>query len=287
MMDLKFPETRWTIVRNAGDGRNVEAARKAFQKLCKDYWPPLYAYARAIGLCQAEATDLVNELFYRITWELFPVHHPEEPMPEIPAGQRPVGKRKGTGNDKPLLERAQDYSEQNREEYGEEAGRLRDFLMLQLKAIARTNWRTKKRQSKDGDVFLVEDAGLFEHEMRDDLKSMQTLYSPDEVSRRVWRIQLVGKSRRSLRASMHAGGQVERFEILWPLIDRTEVDGTLKEAAAKISEAEGKVLTLDGAKSALSRMKSAFRREILTEIARTLPNATEAGIDEEYRALFA
>jgi len=59
---LRFPTTHWSRVIAAGD-RNATGAREALEELCRDYWFPLYAFARRKGDPPAEAEDLVQGLF--------------------------------------------------------------------------------------------------------------------------------------------------------------------------------------------------------------------------------
>ena len=161
MNESNFTETRWTRIRRAQDGADPAAAKKAFEGICRDYAPPLYAYARATGLAPEEATRLVNELFYRMTLELFPIHNPDDQLPEIPRDQLPIGMRGATTDATPLLERAEDYRDDNRAKHGPDAGRLRDFFMLQIKTILRTDWRSQLRASQQGAIFSVAAFGLF------------------------------------------------------------------------------------------------------------------------------
>jgi hypothetical protein len=45
--ESSFPDTRWTCVRKSQNAQDPEEARQAFERLCDDYWNPVYAYARA------------------------------------------------------------------------------------------------------------------------------------------------------------------------------------------------------------------------------------------------
>ncbi len=280
--ESRFPETRWTRVRKAQNARNPGEARKAFERLCRDYWSPLYAYARAIGLVPEDAQRLVNELFYRMTYELFAIHHPEEATPDIPRDQLPIGKQRDSGDDTPLLERAEDFSERNRERYGAKAGRLRDFFMLQLKTVMHTDWRSSKRQSQAGCVFSVEDATRVEHELRDDLKETQNANSPDEVFRRRWRRTLLQRARQVLKQEMERKGELQRFQVLWPLVDRDDADPlTSQQAAEKLNMTDG------GVRAAVSRIRDNLRDHILRQIADTVDSEDPAVLEEEVRALFS
>ena len=276
MSQSNFPDTRWTRVRKAQHAETPDAARKAFASLCGDYWKPLYAFARASRLSEDEAQRLVNELFYRMTWELYPAHNePGAQRPDIPAEQRPIGVQKQSQDQRPLLVRAE-----------ESGGRLRDFFMNALKDIIRTDWKTSQRKSLGGDSFTVEDVSSMEHELRDDFKSLQTQDSPEEAYRRAWRHQVLEKARLSLRKQMAEQGQGARCDILYPLLDRCEADGTAADAAEKIAAAEAKPFTPEGVRTALMRMRTALRFLIRHEIAETLTNGSDADVDDEYRALY-
>jgi DNA-directed RNA polymerase specialized sigma24 family protein len=54
-----FPTTHWSRVLRAGDPTDREG-RDALERLCRDYWYPLYAFARRQGLDREEAGDLVQ-----------------------------------------------------------------------------------------------------------------------------------------------------------------------------------------------------------------------------------
>ncbi|GHC64892.1 hypothetical protein GCM10007100_35780 [Roseibacillus persicicus] len=53
-----FPATRWTLVREAATSDPA-----ALTELCKDYWFPLYCYARRLRDNQADAEDLTQSFF--------------------------------------------------------------------------------------------------------------------------------------------------------------------------------------------------------------------------------
>ena len=55
----RFPTTQWSRVLSAGDPTD-RAGRDALERLCRDYWYPLYAFARKKGLDREEAGDLVQ-----------------------------------------------------------------------------------------------------------------------------------------------------------------------------------------------------------------------------------
>ena len=57
-----FPTTHWSMVLMAGD-RTAPEARVALEKLCAEYWFPLYAYVRRWGRTHHEAEDLTQGFF--------------------------------------------------------------------------------------------------------------------------------------------------------------------------------------------------------------------------------
>jgi len=60
-----FRTTHWSVVLRAGQGNSPQSA-EALEKLCRAYWPPLYAYVRRQGHAPAEAQDLTQEFFSRL-----------------------------------------------------------------------------------------------------------------------------------------------------------------------------------------------------------------------------
>lgn len=56
-----FPKTRWSVVAAAGTDRT--ARQRALEQLCRDYWPPVYAYIRSRGRRVEDAKDLTQSFF--------------------------------------------------------------------------------------------------------------------------------------------------------------------------------------------------------------------------------
>ena len=57
-----FVTTHWSVVMAAGRGDSTRA-RAALEKLCKNYWYPLYAFVRRLGHSAHDAEDLVQSFF--------------------------------------------------------------------------------------------------------------------------------------------------------------------------------------------------------------------------------
>src|SRR5438477_5828839 len=60
-----FALTRWSVVLAAGRSDSVHA-KDALENLCRNYWPPLYAFVRRQGHSPADAQDLTQEFFARL-----------------------------------------------------------------------------------------------------------------------------------------------------------------------------------------------------------------------------
>src|SRR6185436_1613027 len=57
-----FVTTHWSVVLAAGRSDSTRA-RAALEKLCKNYWYPLYAFVRRLGHGAHDAEDLVQSFF--------------------------------------------------------------------------------------------------------------------------------------------------------------------------------------------------------------------------------
>jgi len=60
-----FATTHWSVVLCAG-GTGTPEAEAALEKLCRAYWPPLYAYVRRAGHQPFDAQDLTQAFFERL-----------------------------------------------------------------------------------------------------------------------------------------------------------------------------------------------------------------------------
>ncbi len=58
-MAARFPTTHWSRLGRVGDRSGPEALA-ALERLCRDYWFPLYAFIRARGHTAHESEDLVQ-----------------------------------------------------------------------------------------------------------------------------------------------------------------------------------------------------------------------------------
>jgi RNA polymerase sigma factor (sigma-70 family) len=60
-----FATTCWSVVLSARAGGSPEA-HAAMEKLCRVYWPPVFAFVRRQGHDHAEAQDITQEFFARL-----------------------------------------------------------------------------------------------------------------------------------------------------------------------------------------------------------------------------
>jgi len=58
----RFPDTRWTWIRQAGDGEG----REAFELLCRAYWYPIYCFLRRHGAGPTDAGDVTQDFFLHL-----------------------------------------------------------------------------------------------------------------------------------------------------------------------------------------------------------------------------
>lgn len=71
--------TRWSVVLQARQEGSPEHSRAALEELCRQYWFPLYAFARRRGLPPADAEDLTQSFFAElISARLFEVADPAQ-----------------------------------------------------------------------------------------------------------------------------------------------------------------------------------------------------------------
>lgn len=60
-----FATTHWSVVLQAGDPASAQSSA-ALEKLCRIYWPPIYAFLRRKGHKEAEAKDLTQGFFRQL-----------------------------------------------------------------------------------------------------------------------------------------------------------------------------------------------------------------------------
>jgi len=62
---MDFQTTQWTRIIHSANSSTPEGAA-ALEKLCRDYWPPLFEYVRSFGVPHADAEDLTQSFFSKL-----------------------------------------------------------------------------------------------------------------------------------------------------------------------------------------------------------------------------
>jgi len=74
-----FPMTRWSVVLEARQNGSPDRSRAALEELCRQYWFPLYAFARRRGHAPPDAEDLTQTFFAELlAHRLFDVADPAQ-----------------------------------------------------------------------------------------------------------------------------------------------------------------------------------------------------------------
>jgi RNA polymerase sigma factor (sigma-70 family) len=60
-----FPDTRWSLIL-ASRGKDT-VAREAMEEICRAYWYPVYGFVRGMGQSSADAEDLTQGFFEKMT----------------------------------------------------------------------------------------------------------------------------------------------------------------------------------------------------------------------------
>jgi RNA polymerase sigma factor (sigma-70 family) len=61
-----FEATHWSLVLAAARSSSTPQSREALEKLCRTYWPPLYAFVRKVGHEVHDSQDLTQAFFARL-----------------------------------------------------------------------------------------------------------------------------------------------------------------------------------------------------------------------------
>src|SRR5690242_5267696 len=68
-----FTTTHWSVVLTAKAGDSPQSS-EALEKLCRAYWPPLYAFILRDGYSRADAQDLTQKFFEHLFAHGFLAH---------------------------------------------------------------------------------------------------------------------------------------------------------------------------------------------------------------------
>lgn len=73
-----FTPTHWTVVLAAAGQADSTRARDALERLCRNYWLPIYAFVRRQGNNPHDAQDLTQEFFARLLEKNYLAHADRE-----------------------------------------------------------------------------------------------------------------------------------------------------------------------------------------------------------------
>ena len=63
--NASFPNTRWSLIQRVQKG-SAEDAAKALEEICRQYWYPIYAFARRSSFAPADAEDMAQTFFQNL-----------------------------------------------------------------------------------------------------------------------------------------------------------------------------------------------------------------------------
>jgi RNA polymerase sigma-70 factor (ECF subfamily) len=105
--------------------------------------------------------------------------------------------------------------------------------------------------------------------------------TPERLFERDWALSLIDRAMERLERHYQAGGRVEIFRRLKPIL-------TSEPEAARLTQLSTELKTTEGAlRTAVHRLRARFADELRAEIAETLDDPTPEAIADELRDLFA
>jgi DNA-directed RNA polymerase specialized sigma24 family protein len=154
-------------------------------------------------------------------------------------------------------------------------GRFRTFLLCSLNHFLANEWDKSQRLKRGaGATHIPLDTVEAEERYRLEPAGFAT---PEESFDRSWAETLLGLALTRLHCDFESAGKQERFDELKPFLLGEPEAGAYAQVARRLG------LSDQGVKSAVHRMRAAFRELIRAEIGHTV--ATRAEIDEELRYL--
>ncbi|MEZ5303557.1 MAG: sigma-70 family RNA polymerase sigma factor [Verrucomicrobiales bacterium] len=163
---------------------------------------------------------------------------------------------------------------------GPERGKLRSFLLRGLQNWAINARRSASAQKRGGGAVPVSIEAMAEDERRSGEPS--TRESPEVLFDRHWVQSLIDAAHARLGADCERAGKALVFEVLSPMLDRTDRSVPMREAAEQLGVTEGNARVL------LYRLRAQFRKAIEAEVARTVGSDGEVAEELAYlRAILA
>jgi len=156
-----------------------------------------------------------------------------------------------------------------------ERGRFRTFLLTAFKNHASKEREKQNAQKRGGlrthlTLDFRDGEKRYQREPADDL-------TPDRVYERRWALTLLDHALERLEETMRKDGKERVFSALSPFIAAGSLRPSYEDAAAEAG------LSVSAVKSAIRRLRAAYRDALHEEIARTIPDGD--AIDDEIRHL--
>lgn len=232
----QFPTTRWTGVLHVLGTGDQQAREEVLASLCRDYWFPLYAFARRMGQSPEDAEDLTQGFFaYAVEHDVFRL------------ADRKLGK-------------------------------LRTFLLKVFQRyIGDVRDRDRAQKRGGGQEMFSLNLENGEELYSRDLAGTET---PELLFDRTWAQSLLRATLAALAEVERSAGREQQFEVLQSFLSPDTVSDECYETAALKLGA-----TPETVRQAVCRLRKKFRQCLRDQIAATLPEADDAHIDEELRAL--
>jgi len=159
-----------------------------------------------------------------------------------------------------------------------ERGRLRTFLLTSMQRFLRDDWRKQQRLKRGGGhgpLAIVEPAAesLYAREAADPS-------APEALYHRRWALALLERTLTGVQDDYAVRGKAELFDALKPTLTDDPDATSTAQLALQLAMQPGAV------RVAISRLRRRYREKLLTEVAASLDEPTEADVNEEIAALF-
>lgn len=162
-----------------------------------------------------------------------------------------------------------------------ERGKLRTFLLWQLKTV-RKSLLEKEAAQKRGGGAVVESIDMTDAEGRYLTEPADPEMSPDELFAKAWAHKVLQRGLDALRNRLASDGKGDEFDALRPFLS---LDDAGTASAADVAAQLG--ITPESARQKIKRMRGAFARELRQEVAESLRDPDESAVNEELANLQA
>ncbi len=154
---------------------------------------------------------------------------------------------------------------------GPDKGRLRSYLLRGLQNWMAKEHRKASRQKRGGGMTVLSlDAMAAEERLAQEPLTNET---PERLFDRLWAQAVIEAAYARLKRDYAKAGKTPVFDVLAPLVDRTDRTIPMNEVAARLATSEGNTRVM------LFRLRRQFRGALQTEMMRTL--SEEGDLKEE------